>query len=116
MNARLNAALVAFVALALAGCSSSTPAAKGTAARTATVMDEPLTMKEVAAKAGCSDLKEGNVQIYTKEAAICTKGGHDLYLYTFADDAARDNWLKVGKAAGAPGSFQQGTSWVIQTM
>jgi len=31
-------------------------------------------------------------------------------------DTARDNWLKIAKPAGALGSFEQGTSWIIQTM
>ena len=108
---RLSAAVAAVAVLALAGCSSSTPAGS-TSAKAA----GPLTMTEVAAKAGCTDSKPGNVQVGTKEAATCTKGGHDLYLYTFADDTARDNWLKIAKAAGALGSFEQGTSWIVQTM
>jgi hypothetical protein len=98
---RLSAALVAVIAVVLTGCGGG---------------DQPLTLKQVAAKAGCSDVKAGELQIYTKEAATCTKGGHDLYIYTFADDGARDNWMKVAKAAGGPGSFAQGTSWIVQTM
>lgn len=92
--------IAVILAAALAGCSS--PA--------------PLTLAQVATKAGCADTPTPGTGVGTKEAAKCTKDGHDLYLYTFADDSARDNWLKVAKNAGALGSFQQGTSWVIQTM
>jgi hypothetical protein len=100
MSTKLTA-LVAGAVLALAGCGGG---------------EKPLTMEEVVAKAGCSDAKPTAGQVGTKEAAICTKGGHDIYLYTFADDTARDNWLKIAKAAGALGSFAQGTSWVAQTL
>lgn len=54
-----------------------------------------------AAEAGCNDVKAGDVQLGTKEPAVCTKDGHDLYLYTFADDGARDNWLETAKSFGA---------------
>lgn len=93
-------AVAVILAAALAGCSS--PA--------------PLTLAQVATKAGCEGTPTPGSEVGTKEAAKCTVGGHDVYLYTFADDSARDNWLKIGKSAGAIGSFQQGTSWVIQTM
>jgi len=93
-------AVALIVAAALAGCSS--PA--------------PLTLAQVATKAGCADTPTPSKEVGTKDAAKCTKGGHDLYLYTFADDSARDNWLKLAKNAGALGSFEQGTSWVVQTM
>jgi hypothetical protein len=93
-------AIAVVILAALAGCSS--PA--------------PLTLAQVATKAGCEGAATPGAQVGTTGAAKCTKGGHDLYLYTFADDSARDNWLKVAKNAGALGSFQQGTSWVIQTM
>ena len=73
------------------------------------------TLQVVAQHARCVTMTP-TTEIGTKDAATCTVNGHDLYLYTFADDAARDNWLKVGKAAGALGSFQEGTSWVIQTL
>jgi ABC-type Fe3+-hydroxamate transport system substrate-binding protein len=106
-------ALTAVATLALAGCSSSTPAGSASASAAS---DKPLTMTEVEAKVGCTDVKSGDVQVGTKEAAICTVDGHDVYLYTFGDDAARDGWLKVAKAAGALGTFAQGTSWVAQTM
>jgi hypothetical protein len=76
----------------------------------------PVTMPDVLAMAGCTDSKQGDVQIYTKEAATCTKDGHDLHLYTFADDAARDSWLKMVTDTGGPGSMVFGTSWVIQTV
>jgi hypothetical protein len=102
-------ALVAVAVLALAGCST----AKGT---TAAPEATPLTIAQVAAKVGCADVKAGDLQVGTKEAATCTKAGHTLYLYTFADDSARDGWMKVAKGAGALGSFEQGTSWVAQTM
>jgi len=102
--------LTAVAVLALAGCSSS----KGTTSAPAGAA--PLTLAQVATKAGCADTPTPSTEVGTKEGAKCTKDGHDLYLYTFADDSARDNWLKVGKAAGALGSFQQGTSWVIQTL
>jgi len=90
------------LAAALAGCSSSAP----------------LTLAQVATKAGCvyPNTPTPGTEVGTKEAAKCTKDGHDLYLYTFADDSARDNWLKLAKNAGALGSFEQGTSWVVQTM
>ena len=93
--------LAAVAVLALAGCGGG---------------GAPLTMAEVAAQVGCSDMKAGDVQIYTKEAATCTKGGQDVYLYTFADDGARDNWMKTARAAGGPGTFQQGTSWIAQSI
>ena len=102
-------ALAAVAILALAGCST----AKGTTAVQAVT---PLTMAQVATKAGCVDMKAGDLQAGTKEAATCTKDGHTLYLYTFADDAARDGWMKIAKGAGALGSFAQGTSWVAQTV
>lgn len=102
--------LAAVAVLALAGCSSSKGASSAPAGAA------PLTIAQVATKVGCTDVKAGDVQVGTKEAATCTKAGHDLYLYTFADDSARDNWLKVANAAGALGSFEQGTSWVAQTM
>ena len=98
---RIAATLI--LAASLAGCSSSAAPA-------------PLTLAQVAAKAGCEGATTPGTQTGTKEAAKCTKGGHDLYLYTFADDSARDNWMKLAKNAGALGSFEQGTSWVIQTM
>jgi len=103
-------ALAAVAVLALAGCST----AKGTTAAPADAA--PLTLAQVATKVGCADMKAGDVQVGTKEAATCTKAGHTLYLYTFADDSARDGWMKVAKAAGALGSFEQGTSWVAQTV
>jgi len=37
-----------------------------------------------------------------------------VYLYTFADDSARDNWLKIARGAGAIGTFGVGPAWVIQ--
>ena len=110
---RLSAAVAAVAVLALAGCSSSTPAGS---APSAPAGDAPLTLAQVATKAGCADTPTPSTEVGTKEGAKCTKGGHDLYLYTFADDSARDNWMKVAKNAGALGSFEQGTSWVIQTM
>lgn len=40
--------------------------------------------------------------------------GETVYLYTFADDSARDNWLKIARGAGAIGTFGVGPAWVIQ--
>jgi hypothetical protein len=97
--------------LALVGCSSSSQLASDTTTYPPTVW----TLQVVAQHAGCVTMTP-TTEIGTKDAATCTKGGHDLYLYTFADDTARDNWLKIAKAAGALGSFEQGTSWIIQTM
>lgn len=109
--------VIAAAMLALAGCGGGTTSSTTSGAATAAGGgDKPLTMTEVEAKAGCTDAKAGDVQVGTKEAAICTVGGHDVYLYTFGDDTARDNWLKIAKSAGALGTFQQGTSWVAQTM
>lgn len=81
----------------------------------ATSPPKAMTLRQVADHAGCAQMTP-TTEVGTKEAATCTVGGHDLYLYTFADDSARDAWLKVGKAAGALGSFEQGESFVIQTM
>ena len=110
MNTRLSAAVGAAAILTLAGCSSSTSPGSTTANAPA-----PLTIAQVAAKAGCATTTPSS-EVGTKDGAMCTVNGHDLYLYTFADNTARDNWLKVGKAAGALGSFHEGTSWVIQTL
>ena len=100
-------------ALALSGCSTSQAPGSDTTTYPPTVW----TLQVVAQHAGCVTMTP-TTEIGTKDAATCTVNGHDLYLYlyTFADDSARDNWLKIGKAAGALGSFQEGTSWVIQTL
>lgn len=113
MNRKL--AVVATVLLAagsLTACGSSAPRTDITTYPTA---NPPLTLRQVAEKAGCSEMTL-SAEVGTKEGATCKVGGHDLYLYTFADDSARNAWLKAGKAAGALGSFQQGESWVIQTL
>ena len=113
MHTKLSAALVIAAVMAVAGCSStSTPTSD-----TTTHPPTGSTIQQLASQAGCADAPTPSSEVGTKDGAKCTNAaGHDLYLYTFADDSARDNWLKVGKAAGALGSFQQGTSWVIQTL
>ena len=107
---RYIAGLTAASVLALAGCGGANTL------KTAGGGDKPLTIKAVAAKVGCVDVNQGNLPLGTKGAAICARGGHFVYLYMFGDDAARDKWLKVAKGAGALGTFQQGTSWVAQTV
>ena len=101
MNIPTRIALSILTAATLVGC-SSTPT--------------PLTMAQVATKAGCDGATTPGSSTGVKEAANCTKAGHKLYLYTFADDKARDSWLKLAQGAGALGSFESGTSYVIQTM
>jgi hypothetical protein len=108
---KLSALVGAVAVLALAGCSTS----KAPTSDMTTYPPTVWTLQVVAQHARCVTMTP-TTEIGTKDAATCTVNGHDLYLYTFADDAARDNWLKVGKAAGALGSFQEGTSWVIQTL
>lgn len=93
-------AAAAVLAVALVGCSSPTP----------------LTLAQVATKAGCEGATTPGSSAGTKDAAKCTKAGRVVYLYTFADDKARDAWLKVAQGAGALGSFETGTSYVIQTI
>jgi len=111
MNTKLSAALVIAAVLAVAGCSStSTPTSNVT-----TFPPTIPTLRDVVIQAGCTEYTPAT-EVGTKDGGTCKVGGHDLYIYTFGDDSARDNWLKAAKAAGALGSFQQGTSWVIQTL
>jgi hypothetical protein len=105
-------ALAAITVLALAGCSSAATTKGPNAAPAAPTV---MTLAQVATKAGCVTTTP-TAEVGTKEGVTCNVGGHDLYVYTFADDSARDNWLKIGKAAGALGTFQSGESWVIQTL
>ena len=92
--------------LALAACSSAAPAAPAIASAS-----------DLTSKAGCSSsYVAGSTQPGIKDGGKCTVDGVDVYLYTFADDAARDNWLKIASGAGAIGTFGIGPSWVIQGM
>lgn len=89
----------------LAACSSA-PAAPSIASAS-----------ELASKAGCSSsFVADSSQPGIKDGGKCTVEGVDVYLYTFADDTARDNWLKIAKGAGAIGTFGVGPAWVIQGM
>jgi len=89
--------------LALAAC-SSTPAAPAIASAS-----------DLASKAGCSSsYVAGSSQPGIKDGGKCTVDGETVYLYTFADDSARDNWLKIARGAGAIGTFGVGPAWVIQ--
>lgn len=119
MNGKLSTALAAAAVLALAGCSSSTTSAASstpTPSPTTSAQAGYLTMTQVAREAGCTDSYTPSSEVGTKDGGTCTVNGHEVYFYTFADDSARDNWLKAAKAASALGSFQQGSSWVIQSL
>ena len=108
MNARLSASLLAVAVFGVAGCSSSVSAGSVVSAVA------PLSPVQVATNAGCTGI--GPItNIGTIKGVSCTLSGHDVYVFTFVDDIARDNWLKTAKAAGATGSFQQGPRWIIQT-
>ena len=98
--------------LALTGCSSSTPAPRTDITTFAPTLPS---LETVATQAGCTEYTP-SAEVGTTAGATCTVGGHELYVYTFGDDSARDSWLKVAKSAGALGTFQSGTSWVIQTL
>ena len=98
--------------LALAGCSSSEPSSGGPGQPGGT----KLSLDEVATEVGCTGMTQGEVQIYTEEAAECTKDGHDVYLYTFATKKNRDQWMKVARDAGGPGKFLNGPLWVAQIL
>jgi hypothetical protein len=107
---RYVAALTAVTVLGVAGCGG------GTTVKTTLRGEKRLTITEVAARVGCTYMNAGNLPLGAKEAAICVRGGHDVYLYTFGSDTARDSWLKVARGAGALGTFQHGTSWAAQTL
>lgn len=99
-------------ALALAGCASSEPSSGAPGAPGGT----KLSLEDVASEVGCTDMTAGDVQIYTEEAAECTKDGHDVYLYTFATKKSRDQWMKVARDAGGPGKFLTGPLWIAQIL
>jgi len=95
-------------ALLVGGCSSGGASAPASAAAA-------MTASDLAGKAGCgSSWKPGSTSPGIKEGGRCQIDGVDVYVYTFADDAARDSWLQIAKGAGAIGTFGQGSSWVIQ--
>lgn len=104
MTTRLSyAAATAALALLLPGCSSSASSSFNSASAIAT-------------KIGCTGwTADSPPQMYVKEGGQCTIGSATVYVNLFADDAARNNWLKAAKAMGAAGSFAQGERWVIQS-
>jgi hypothetical protein len=52
--------------------------------------------------------------MYAQENGECTIDGQTIYVMTFADTNARDQWMKVAKTMGAGGSFADGDLWVLQ--
>lgn len=70
---------------------------------------------DLAKAAGCSGYAKQDAQMYTQESGSCQIDGQDVYIATFADQTARDNYMKVAKAAGASGYFGEGAKWVLQS-
>lgn len=71
---------------------------------------------DLAKAAGCSGYtKDDEPPMYTQESGKCTIDGKDVYLAIYADNTARDNALKLGKAAGASGYFGEGDKWDLQS-
>lgn len=101
MNTRIGALMIAG-ALSLAGCGGGGGQDYGSAA-------------EVAKAAGCGGYEKSETQMFTQETGSCQIDGKDVYVMTFADEAARDNWMKTAKSAGASGFFGEGAKWVLQS-
>jgi hypothetical protein len=70
-------------------------------------------VQQIAQQIGCGTTAPAEVQIYAKDAATCSKGTATLYIYTFASDTLRDQWLKVAQSFG--GQYQVGPGWVAET-
>ena len=71
---------------------------------------------ELAKAAGCSGyVKDSEPPMFTQESGKCTIDGKDVYVAMYADKAARDNALKLAKAAGASGYFGHGDKWDLQS-
>lgn len=69
---------------------------------------------DLAKAAGCTGYAKGEAQMFTQETGQCQINGTDIYVATFKDGDARDNWMKTAKAAGASGYFGEGATWVLQ--
>jgi hypothetical protein len=71
---------------------------------------------DLAKAASCTGYqKDSEAQMFAQESGTCQIDGKDVYVATFADGAARDNWMKTAKAAGASGFFGEGAKWVLQS-
>lgn len=92
-------ALLGLGLLALVGCSSpQTPA---------------LTLDDLATRAGCTRT-EAFQQAMTREAALCTVEGGDVFVATFTDNAQRDQWLTIAPSGG--GVLVSGDQWAVQVL
>lgn len=85
-------------ALVLAGCSSGGGNDYSSAA-------------DLAKAAGCSGYEKQEPEMYVQEEGSCIIDGQDVYVRTFADDAAQGNWTKVAKQMGASGFIGEGSKW-----
>lgn len=69
---------------------------------------------DLAKAASCSGYqKDSEPEMFVQEQGNCQIDGKDVVVYVFADNTARDNWVKVAKAAGASGYIGEGSKWVL---
>lgn len=95
----LLAALPLALLTACGGGGSSTPAVSSGA--------------DVAKVVGCTGYQGGTEQQYVAEGGTCKVDGADVYVYYFADNADRDNWVKVATVA-AGGEYVVGDHFAAQ--
>jgi predicted small secreted protein len=102
MIARIAFAALTAVVFTLAACSGSGGGGK-----------DYSSAADLAKAAGCTGYQKQDPALYEQEEGACQINGTDIYVVTFADTAARDNWMKVAKAAGASGFMSEGDKWVL---
>lgn len=92
------------IVLALTACGSG-------ATTSGTTSQAPQTAADLATKIGCTGYTQSSEEMYVKEGGDCTLNGQTVYVNTYADDTARDQYLEVAKSTG--GTYAQGPKWVI---
>jgi hypothetical protein len=68
---------------------------------------------DVAEAANCSDYKGGSDQQFISDGGTCTIDGQDVFVYYFADNDNRDQWVNVATQI-AGGDYLVGDHFAVQ--
>lgn len=87
-------------ALLLAACSGSEDGAGDIASG-----------QDLADAIGCTGFSNDSEEMFVSEGGTCQLDGEEIFIYYFADNAARDNYVDVGSEFG--GNYLIGDNWVV---